>query len=79
MKPVKTWSELLKAHNFKEIHSVTDSEGTYSVYESGAHTLSYYWGDDGEKWFYKFKGNYAFGLKSTPENIHAFILNNLEK
>lgn len=74
MKHVKTWPDLLKAHNFKEIRSVNDSEGTYSLYESGDHTLSYYWGDDGAKWFYKHKGNYVMGLKKEPQSIHEYIL-----
>lgn len=79
MKPVKTWSDLLKAHNFKEIHYVNDNEGTYSLYESGDHTLSYYWGEYDAKWFYKYKGNYVMGLKKDPQSVHQYILNTLEK
>ncbi len=74
MSTIKTWSDFFKTHAFVETHYVSDSEGTYAVYEFGEHRLDYYWGDEGETWYYKFKGESVIGFVATPRNVHNAIL-----
>lgn len=42
-----SFTEFLKLHNFKQIHSHTDDQGVYNVYSNDTYTIKLYINEEG--------------------------------